>query len=415
MSSEILAVLEFLEKDRGIPRADIISAIAGAIKNAAMKGETAGMELKVDISPRNGQISAVSLLRVVDSVSDPKLEIHIEKARALKPDAQLGEIVENPVDLSHISRIAVQNARQGITQRIRQFEKDRIQDEFKDSVGNVVSGTVRRRERGDWIVEIGKAEAVLPAKEQVPGEDYGPGDRIRALLQSIEQTPRGPEIILSRANPRFVRRLFELEVSEIADGTVEIMGFAREPGYRSKLAVASKDSKVDPVGACVGARGARVKTIVRELNNEKVDVMQWHPDPRQMVLEALKPVVPRNVIVDERARRIALEVDERDLALAIGRKGQNARLTSKLLGWRLDISKFNLAATTIADQKRAAAGALAQIHGLSEEQCLRLVNMGVTSIEAMAGVTDEDLVSEGGFAPAEAAQIISLYNASQQT
>lgn len=273
-------------------------------------------------------------------------------------------------------------------------------------VGNVVSGTIRRRERGDWVVDLGKAEAILPAKEQVPGEEYAPGERIRALMQSIEQTPRGPEIILSRANPRFVRRLFELEITEISDGTVTIEAFAREPGYRTKIAVASRDTKVDPVGACVGARGARVKTIVRELGGEKVDIIMFFADPRQMVAEALKPAVPRNVQIDEKNRRISLEVDERDLALAIGRKGQNAKLTSKLLGWRLDIAKSNVTPRGFEDKKRAAVQGLHQIPGITDEQCARLVEMGITSPDAFEGVAVEDLV-EAGFTADDASQILS--------
>jgi N utilization substance protein A len=191
-------------------------------------------------------------------------------------------------------------------------------------VGDVVSGIVRRKERGDMFVDLGKAEAVMPVKEQVPGEEYGAGERIRCLLMNIETTPRGPELILSRASPRFVRRLFELEVAEIADGTVKIEAFAREPGYRTKIAVTTADAKVDPVGACVGARGARVKSIVRELNGEKIDIIPFKADPREMVLEALKPAVPRSIQLDERNKRIALEVGEDDLAVAIGRKGQHA-------------------------------------------------------------------------------------------
>ena len=195
------------------------------------------------------------MLKVVDSVSNPRTEIHVEKAQALKPGAVLGEMIEKEIDPSTLGRIAAQTARQAVMQRLRQFEKDRIYDDFKDQVGNIVTGTVRRRERNDIYIDLGKAEAVMPAKEQMPGEEYQPGDRIRSLLLEIENTPRGPEIILSRASAKFVRRLFELEVTEIADGTVKIEAFAREPGYRTKIAVTSTDPKVDPVGACVGRAG----------------------------------------------------------------------------------------------------------------------------------------------------------------
>ena len=301
MSSEILTVLEYMEKEKGIDRADMISAIVNAIKTAAQKGVNSGQELKIEIDPKNGQLHAWAMLKVVDSVSDPKLEIHLERASVLQPGVQLGDFVEKEIDPAYLGRIAAQTARQAIMQKLRQFEKDRIYDDFKDMVGNIVTGTVRRRERNDIYVDLGKAEALLMGREQVPGEEYQPGDRIRCLLGAIESTPRGPELMLTRASPRFVRRLFELEVTEIADGTVTIEAFAREPGYRTKMAVISKDPKVDPVGACVGARGARVKSIVRELNGEKIDIINYYSDPEQMVREALKPAVPREVVLNEQA------------------------------------------------------------------------------------------------------------------
>ena len=326
MSSEILSVLEYMEKEKGIPRADMISAIVNAIKTAALKGVNSGQELKIDISSKNGQMKAWSVLKVVDSVADPKTQIHVEKAQAFKPGAVVGDMLEKEIDPSYLGRIAAQTARQAIMQKLRQFEKERIYDDFKDSVGDIVSGTVRRRERNDLFIDLGKAEAVMPGKEQVPGEEYAPGERIRCILLEIESGSRGPEIILSRASPKFVRRLFELEVTEIADGTVKIEAFAREPGYRTKIAVTSTDPKVDPVGARVGARGARVKSIVRELGGEKIDIIPYHADTKEMLIEALKPAVPREIILDEKSKRVLVRVVNDDLAVAIGRKGQNARL-----------------------------------------------------------------------------------------
>jgi N utilization substance protein A len=404
MSSEILSVLEYMEKEKGIPRSDMIATIANALKTAAQKGVNSGQELKIEINPKNGQLHAWALLKVVDSVANPKTEIHVEKAQAVKAGAVLGEILEKEIDPSTLGRIAAQTARQAVMQRLRQFEKDRIYDDFKDQVGNIVTGTVRRRERNDLFVDLGKAEAVLPAKEQVPGEEYAPGERIRCLLLEIESTPRGPEIILSRASPKFVRRLFELEVTEVADGTVKIEAFAREPGYRTKIAVTSTDPKVDPVGACVGARGARVKTIVRELGGEKIDIIKYFADPREMVIEALKPAVPREIVLDEKNRRILLKVATDDLA---GRKGQNARLTSRLLGWRLDIEEFKaIGADPEGDAKRKLVAAL----GLADELALRLVKAGFNSLELFEGVVPEDLVGEG-FTPEEAADVIARVGA----
>ena len=410
MSSEILSVLEYMEKEKGIPRAEMIATIANALKTAAQKGVNSGQELRIDINPRNGQLQAWCVLKVVDSVSNPRTEVHVEKAQALKPGAVIGELLDKPIDPSSLGRIAAQTARQAVMQRLRQFEKDRIYDDFKDQVGNIVTGTVRRRERNDLFVDLGKAEAVMPAKEQVPGEEYQPGERIRCLLLEIQSTPRGPEIVLTRASPRFVRRLFELEVTEVADGTVKIEAFAREPGYRTKIAVTSTDPKVDPVGACVGARGARVKTIVRELGGEKIDIIKFFADPREMVIEALKPAIPREIVLDEKARRILLRVANDDLAIAIGRKGQNARLTSRLVGWRIDIEEFRaVGADPEGDAKRKLVAGL----GVAEDLALRLVKAGFVSLELFEGVEAADL--EGaGFNPEEAALVIQRVAAQAQ-
>lgn len=405
MSSEILSVLEYMEKEKGIGREDMISAIITAIKNAAAKGVNAGQELKITIDPRNGKMQAWSLLNVVDSVSDPKTEISLEKARQIDDTFNIGDVYEKDVDPSYLGRIAAQTARQAIMQRLRQFEKERIYDDFKDQVGDIVSGIVRRRERGDLVVDLGKAEAIMPSRDQVPGEDYSPGERIRCLLLKIEATNRGPELILSRSNTKFVLRLFELEVTEIADGTVKIDAFSREPGYRTKIAVSSSDSKVDPVGACVGARGARVKSIVRELGGEKIDIIRYFEDPKEMALEALKPAIPRNVTMDDRNRRITIEVSEDDLAIAIGRKGQNARLTSKLVGWKIDILKEEVKEVSLEAKQAAAAEGLNQIEGIDPDTAERLVNNGLISPELFLDVEADDLI-EMGFSPEEAADII---------
>ena len=403
MSSEILSVLEYMEKEKGIPRADMIATIANALKTAAQKGVNSGQELKIDINPKNGQLHAWSLLNVVDSVSNPRAEIHVEKAQVVKPGVLIGEFVEKEIDPSTLGRIAAQTARQAVMQRLRQFEKDRIYDDFKDQVGNIVTGTVRRRERNDLYVDLGKAEAVMPGKEQVPGEEYQPGERIRCLLLSIDSTPRGPEIILTRASPKFVRRLFELEVTEIADGTVKIEAFAREPGYRTKIAVTSADPKVDPVGACVGARGARVKTIVRELGGEKIDIIRYYADPKEMIIEAFKPATPREILIDDKNHRIVLKVATDDLAIAIGRKGQNARLTSRLIGWRLDIEEFHAAGD---DPRGNAIALLFKTYEFDAALSGRLVDMGINSPAAFEGVEADDLVS-AGFTAEEAQGIIA--------
>lgn len=407
MSQEILSVLEYMEKEKGIPREEMIGAIANAIRGAAQKGVSAGTELRVEINPRTGALQAWAILEVVDSVSDPKSQIHIEKARQLNPDAAVGLFIEKEQDPETLGRIAAQTARQAIMQRLRQFEKERIYDDFKDQVGDIVSGVVRRRERGNLIVDLGKAEAILPPRERVPGEDYAPGERIRCLLLAIEPTNRGPELILSRGSVRFVRRLFELEVAEIADGTVVLDSIAREPGYRTKIAVRTNDPKVDPVGACVGARGARVKSIVRELGGEKIDIIPWQEDPIAFLQEAIKPAVPRNVHIDEAARRMYFEVNEDDLSIAIGRRGQNARLTSKLLGWKLDISKEQVQEVGFDDMMREGIGKWQAIEGISYDVAAFLVSNGFTSPETFEGVEAKDLEALG-FTHDDSSQLVQM-------
>ena len=408
MSSEILSVLEYMEREKGIDRADMIGAISLAIKTAASKGGNAGQELRVEINPKTGGLQAWALMKVVDYVSNPQTEIHIDKARLFDPHIRIGQILEREIEPAFLGRIAAQTARQAIMQKVRQFEKERIFDEYKDSIGDVVSGVVRRRERSDLIIDLGRAEALLPAREKVYGEDYAPGERIRCLLLAIEQRNRGPELILSRAHPKFIQRLLELEVTEVADGTVVIKSMAREPGYRTKIAVASRDSKVDPVGACVGARGARVKSIVRELGGEKIDIIRHYDDPQDMLAEALKPAMPLNVRIDERNKRIHFEVNQRDLSVAIGRRGQNARLTSRLMGWRLDISKEKVAGGFEDRMERAIAG-LNQIPGISDELAQRLVAIGLVSTDAFTGVEASDLV-DSGFTTEEAENILIKIN-----
>ncbi len=405
MSSEILSVLEYMEKEKGIDRGDMIGAISLAIKTAASKGVNSGQELKVEIDPKTGGLQAWTVLNVVDSVSDPRTEVHFEKAKLIDKEAVLGGTIEKEIDPAFLGRIAAQTARQAIMQQVRQFEKERIFDDYKDSIGDVVSGIVRRRERGDLIIDLGKAEALLPGREKVHGEDYAPGERIRCLLLAIEQTNRGPELILTRAHPKFIRRLLELEVTEIVDGTVVIKALAREPGYRTKIAVASNDKKVDPVGACVGARGARVKSIVRELGGEKIDIIRYFDDPQEMLAEALKPAVPLNVQIDERNKRIHFEVADRDLSVAIGRRGQNARLTSRLMGWRLDISKEKVAGG-FEDRKERAIAGLNQIPGISDDVANRLVAVGLISPDAFTGVEGSDLV-DAGFTEEESSDILT--------
>lgn len=406
MSHEILSVLEYMEKEKGIARDAMIQAIASAISSAAQKSINTTNEIRVEINPKSGALKAWNQLEVVDSVGDNQREIHIDKARQIDSEAAVGSVIETEVDPAFLGRIAAQAARQAILQRIRQFEKDRIFDDFKDTVGDIVTGTVRRRERGDLLIDLGKAEAILPARERITGEDYAPGESIRCLLLKIEQSNRGPEIILSRSNINFVRRLFDVEVTEISDGTVKIEAMAREAGYRTKIAVSSTDSKVDPVGACVGSRGTRVKTIVRELGGEKIDIIRYDSDPIRLLEEALKPAVPKDIELNEEEHRIHFNVIEDDLSIAIGRKGLNAKLTSRLLGWKLDIGKKEIEAVGFSQKVAKAVEGINLIPGIEPDIAERLVAIGLVSADAFEGVSSTDLL-DAGFSEEEASNILS--------
>ena len=406
MSHEILSVLEYMEKEKGIARDAMIEAIASAIASAAQKSINTTNEIRVEINPKSGALKAWNQLEVVDSVSDSQREIHIDKARQMDSEATVGGLIETEVDPAFLGRIAAQAARQAILQRIRQFEKDRIFDDFKDTVGDIVTGTVRRRERGDLLIDLGKAEAILPARERIAGEDYAPGESIRCLLLKIEQSNRGPEIILSRSNINFVRRLFDVEVTEISDGTVKIEAMAREAGYRTKIAVSSTDPKVDPVGACVGSRGTRVKTIVRELGGEKIDIIRYDSDPIRLLEEALKPAVPKDIDLNEAEHRIHFNVIEDDLSIAIGRKGLNAKLTSRLLGWKLDIGKKETEAVGFSQKVAKAVEGINLIPGIEPDIAERLVAIGLVSADAFEGVSSSDLL-DAGFSEEEATNVLA--------
>lgn len=384
MNTELIAMLDYLERERGIQREVLIEAISSALLAAAKKSAAGGTrELRIDIDPKSGRIRALAKLIVVEEVSNTQDEIGLAKARQSHPGAQIGDDLEFEVTPKDFGRIAAATARQTIAQRLRQIEKTMIYEEFKDRAGEIVNGTVRRFERSDVIIDLGKFEGVMPARERVATEDYNVGDRIRVYVVAVENSSRGPEIILSRSHPNFVRRLFELEVSEIADRTVELRGIAREAGRRTKVAVYSADEKVDPVGACVGMRGARVKNIVRELNNEKVDIIRWNADPRELVKEALKPARIASIHLDEAKKTIFLTVHKEDLSLAIGRGGQNARLTSRLLGWEIDIQEDKSKQEAMEAQIHQAASSFEDLLALSAEEAAKLTAAGILEVESL--------------------------------
>jgi len=391
MNADFLAVLEFWEREKGINRDVLVGAVQEALLSAAKKAVGPARELRVVIDQKNGDIKAFAKLIVSEKVISKHDQISVFDARRLKADAQVGEELEIEVTPVGFGRIAAQYAKQALMMHIRRAEKALIFTEFKDRVGDIISGTVRRFDRSDVLVDLGKYEALLGNRERVPTEEYQVGERIRCYVKAVEQGPHGPEIILSRSDPRFVLKLFQLEVSEINDGTIEIKGIAREPGFRTKLAVWTRDEKVDPVGACVGLRGQRVKNIVRELNNEKVDIIRWDSSVRNFITNALAPAKLKAFDVDESTRRVKVIVSEDQLSLAIGKRGQNARLTSKLTGWQVDIEPEVVVTKGFEEKVAEAVESLAAIPGISREQADVLVHNGLTRLEDLLQADLSDL------------------------
>ncbi|MBI5396807.1 MAG: transcription termination factor NusA [Verrucomicrobia bacterium] len=392
MNGDLLAALDYFEREKGIDRKTLLEAIETAVLSAAKKSVGPARDLRVEIDRKTGAMRCLAKLKVVERVAAPHDEISITRAQGIKPDAQLGEDVDVEVTPAGFGRIAAQTAKQAMTQRIRAFEKERIFDEFKDRVGDILNGTVRRFERSDVIVDVGKAEALMPHKERVPTEEYMAGDRVRALLLEIQPTAHGPELILSRSHPDFVIRLLELEVNEIKTGQVKIQAIAREAGYRTKLAVMSLNDKVEPVGACVGMKGVRIKNIVRELNNEKIDIIRWDKDAKAFVVAALSPAKMRSIEVDEASQTVKVLVDEDQLSLAIGKRGQNVRLASKLTGWKIDIQKIEtVVQETFEGKVKGAVDALAAVEGIGPEVADKLVHGGLLTIQDVLGAETADI------------------------
>ena len=391
MNADFLAVLEFWEREKGISRDVLVGAVQEALLSAAKKAVGPARELRVAIDQKNGDIQAFAKLIVSEKVISKHDQISVFDARRIKPDAQVGDEMEIEVTPTGFGRIASQYAKQALMQQLRRAEKALIFAEFKDRVGDIISGTVRRFDRSDVLVDLGKYEALLPNKERVPTEEYQVGERIRCFVKAVEQGPHGPEIILSRADPRFVVKLFQIEVSEINDGTIEIKGIAREPGFRTKLAVWTRDSKVDPVGACVGLRGQRVKNIVRELNNEKVDIIRWDSNIRAFITNALSPATLKFFELDEVHKRAKIIVSDDQLSLAIGKRGQNARLTSKLTGWQVDIEAEVVVTHGFEEKVAEAVDSLAAIDGITREQADALVHAGLTRLEDLLQAEESDL------------------------
>lgn len=411
MTTDIVALIDFYEKEKAIDRERVVEALEYAFCSAYRKmvpGADAIETLRAEINEKRGDTRIFASLEVVadDDYIDKFNEVPVGIAQKKDATAEIGSRLDFDVTPKNFGRIAVQTAKQTMMQRLRQAEKEKIYDEFKDRAGDIVSGSVRRFEKSDVMVDLGKFEARMPSKERVGTEDYSVGDRIRCYVVSVDNEGRGPEIILSRSHPNFVRRLFESEVAEISDRTVELRAVAREAGYRTKIAVYTHDDKVDPVGACVGLRGARVKNIVRELNNERVDIIRWNDDVAEFVTEALKPAVVRSLSLDEENRVVNVTVDEEDLSKAIGRRGQNARLTSKLTGWDVQVRKDESQHEQFVARVDDAATHLAGDLGIDPSIAGKLFRAGGVTVDMVAQMPAEYISSEIGVELEEAIRIL---------
>ncbi|MGD6842064.1 transcription termination factor NusA [Bacillus infantis] len=337
MSSELLDALTLLEKEKGISRDIIIEAIEAALISAYRRNFNQAQNVRIDLNLGSGTMRVFARKEVVEQVFDPRLEISLDEAKAINPNYQVEDVVELEVTPKDFGRIAAQTAKQVVTQRVREAERGIIYSEFIDREEDIMTGIVQRQDPKFIYVSLGKIEAILPANEQMPNEQYKPHDRIKVFITKVEKTTKGPQIFVSRTHPGLLKRLFEIEVPEIYDGTVEIKSVSREAGDRSKISVHADNSEVDPVGSCVGPKGTRVQAVVNELKGEKIDIVKWSPDPVVFVANALSPSKVLDVIVNEEDKATTVIVPDYQLSLAIGKRGQNARLAAKLTGWKIDI------------------------------------------------------------------------------
>jgi transcription termination/antitermination protein NusA len=412
MQPELSRVIEQVSKEKGIDRTIVVNAIESAMLSAAKKIVGQNINLEAKFNPEIGEVELFKILTVVEAVTDPETQITLEDARAnLDPEAQIGDDLLEKLDQRY-GRIAAQAAKQSLIQRLRDAERDIIFNEFKDRKGDLThSGIVQRFEKKNIIVNLGRTDAILPEKEQIPRERYRQGDRIRAFILEVEMSSKGPQIVLSRTHPGFLIKLFEQEVPEVYEGIVEIKGAAREPGGRAKIAVVSNDPDVDPVGACVGMKGTRVQAVVQELRGEKIDIVHWTPDPAEFVCRALAPAKVAKIIMDEDERSMEVIVPDDQLSLAIGRKGQNVRLASRLSGFKLDVRSESEA----DEEARQSRASLTSVPGIGDVAAELLYQNGFKSPEEVAQADEQQIAEIEGLGPEKAGSILKAVRAYVET
>ena len=403
MFPELKRLIEQMGKDRGIDKTIIVEALEAAMLNAARKKLGPRVEIEAHYNEDAGEIEVFQFKTVEEKVTDPEMQISLEEARqTLDEEAEAGDSLGMKIDTSTLGRIAVQTAKQIIIQRVKDAERDNVYEEYRDRKGELINGFVQRFEGGNIIVNLGRAEGIVPMSEQIFRETYKRGERIRAYIYDVKKISKGPQIILSRTHPGFLKALFEVEVPEISEGLIEIVNVAREPGKRAKIAVRSKDKDIDPVGACVGMRGSRVQSVVQELRGEKIDIVAYSDDPAKFVCTALSPAKVDRVLIDEENRAMEVIVPDDQLSLAIGKNGQNVRLAVKITGWKIDVKSESSKAL----QDEEGHKALMNIPELDEETAIRLFAGGIKSIAMVAAADAEMLMKSAGIPEKDAATLV---------
>ncbi|MBI5522988.1 MAG: transcription termination/antitermination protein NusA [Desulfarculus sp.] len=401
--SELKRMIDQVAREKGLDREILINTLEEAMRSAARRKLGSKVEVDVAYNDDLGEVEVFEFKEVVEELTDPETQIDLKQALKLDPECEVGDELGVKVDTGEFGRIAAQSAKQVIIQRMKDAERDIIFEDFKDRKGEIINGIVQRFDKGAIIVNLGRTEAVLPPREQVPREGYRPGDRVRAFVLDVKRISRGPQIVLSRTHPGFIQALFELEVPEIAEGIVTVEGVAREPGSRTKIGVSSRDRDVDPVGACVGMKGSRVQAVVQELRGEKIDIISYDPDPARYVVNALAPAEISRVVVDEVNQTMEVIVADEMLSLAIGRRGQNVRLASKLTGWKIDVKSESKYGEALRDGYRS----LLDVVGVGDVSADTLFQAGYGSAEALADAEPGDLAGLPGIGAERAPVLIA--------
>src|SRR5581483_8668930 len=404
---ELLQIADAVAREKAIDRMIVVAAMEDAIQKAARSRYGSETDVRAEINPKTGEIKLQRLLKVSEQIENPATDILVEDARRRNPAAQVGDFIAEPLPPMDYGRIAAQSAKQVIVQKVREAERDRQYEEFKDRIGEIVNGQVKRVEYGNVIVDLGRGEAIIRRDELIPREMYRYGDRVRAYVYDVRREQRGPQIFLSRTHPQFMAKLFMQEVPEIYDGIIEVKAVARDPGSRAKIAVLSRDSSIDPVGACVGMRGSRVQAVVNELQGEKIDIIPWSADAATFIVNALQPAEVVKVVLDEDSSRIEVVVPDDQLSLAIGRRGQNVRLASQLTGWDIDI--LTEAEESERRQKEFIERTNSFMKALNVDEVVGqlLASEGFRSVEELAFVEPSELAAIEGFDQDTAAEIQS--------